>query len=98
MAGENETTTNLRALRAALEAKRSEVATSAQQLIIDRDENEPAAGWQYGADIKVLQEQIDAVDRAIADEIDGESKREAERNQALRGTGSYGSRPRGDVA
>lgn len=70
MPDENQAAANLRALRGALQAKRAEIAEAARERIMSRDPGRPdaSAGWQHGADLKAIQEQIEAVDRAIADE------------------------------
>lgn len=71
MSDENKAAANLRALRGALRAKRAEIADAARERIMSRGPGQPdaSAGWQHGADLKAIQEQIEAVDRAIADEL-----------------------------
>jgi hypothetical protein len=78
MSDETQATANLRALRSALQAKRAEIADAARDRIMSQGAHrpDPSAGWQHGADLRIVQEQIEAVDRAIADELKNDTDRE----------------------
>jgi hypothetical protein len=54
---------------------------------------DPSAGWQHGADLRVVQEQIEAVDRAIADEMRIGDTRDAAAPQS-----TLQQKARGDIA
>lgn len=59
---------DLQAFREILVAARRRVVRQVHELREDNRETEPSAGARWGADFKAIQDQIEAVDRAIKEE------------------------------